>query len=68
MKFLWYIITVMLIILILIQSPKKEGFRTLNFQNQTFSNTKESERLIQSITWCLVVTFIFFTAILAKNY
>nr|YP_010330431.1 preprotein translocase subunit G [Rhodella violacea]UNJ18147.1 preprotein translocase subunit G [Rhodella violacea] len=65
MKILWYIVTILLVILILLQNPKKESFKTFGFQNQTLSNTRESEKLLQNITWIGVILFVILTSCLA---
>lgn len=64
-KILWYIVTILLVILILLQNPKKESFKTFGFQNQTLSNTRESEKLLQNITWIGVILFVILTSCLA---
>lgn len=68
MKFLWYLISLVLIILILINNPKAEGMRPLNSQNQMFTTNRTATNFLEIITWISILIFLCFTVILTAYY
>jgi protein translocase SecG subunit len=68
MKFLWYIISFILIILILINNPKSEGLSGLSGQNQLFNANSQTTDIIEILTAVSIILFLCFTIILAAYY
>lgn len=68
MKFLWYLISLVLIILILINNPKAEGLGNLSSQNQLFTTNRTATSFLEVMTWISIVIFLCFTVILTAYY
>ena len=65
-QIIWAICALLTIIFVLLHSPKGDGLGGIGGQSQMFSSTKSAENALNRITWALAITFISFTAILAK--
>nr|YP_010988289.1 preprotein translocase subunit G [Rhodochorton tenue]WOK79485.1 preprotein translocase subunit G [Rhodochorton tenue] len=68
MKFLWYIISFILIILILINNPKSEGLSTLGGQGQLFNVNSKTVNILEILTAVSITLFLCFTIVLAAYY
>nr|YP_009312910.1 hypothetical protein P8463_pgp089 [Helminthora furcellata]SCW21164.1 secG [Helminthora furcellata]SCW24024.1 secG [Helminthora furcellata] len=66
-KILWYLNGIFLIILILSNNPKAEGLGVLGNQNQIFSNTRQANNVLESLTWVSIILFLCLTTLLAIN-
>nr|YP_009315569.1 hypothetical protein P8464_pgp090 [Liagora brachyclada]SCW24227.1 secG [Liagora brachyclada] len=67
-KFLWYVNSIFLIVLILSNNPKAEGLGVLGSQNQIFSNTRQANTVLETLTWVSIILFLCFTTLLAVSY
>ena len=65
-QIIWAICAFLTIVFVLLHSPKGDGLGGIGGQSQMFSSTKSAENTLNRITWALAITFISFTAILAK--
>lgn len=68
MKFLWYVVSLVLIILILINDPKAEGSSNLPGQSQIFTTNRTATTFLEIITWIFILFFLCFTVILTAYY
>lgn len=68
MKFLWYLISIVLIVLVLIKNPKSEGLSSLNLQNKLFTPNRQATNTIEVLTGLSVTIFLCFTTILSAYY
>jgi preprotein translocase subunit SecG len=67
MKFLWYLASLLSVILILINNPKSEGLGSLGGQAQLFDNTRRTGNTLEIITWLSILFFLLLTAIFAAS-
>nr|YP_009315772.1 hypothetical protein P8468_pgp089 [Trichogloeopsis pedicellata]SCW24430.1 secG [Trichogloeopsis pedicellata] len=67
-KLPWYLIGICLIILILSNNPKADSLGVLGSQSQIFSNTRQANTALESLTWLFIILFLSFTTILAVSY
>nr|YP_009739116.1 putative protein-export membrane protein secG [Palmaria decipiens]QIC19555.1 putative protein-export membrane protein secG [Palmaria decipiens]BBI37256.1 Probable protein-export membrane protein secG [Palmaria palmata] len=68
MKFLWYSISLFLIILVLINNPKSEGVKGLNVQNKLFTANRKTTNTVEILTGLSVTIFLCLTVILSAYY
>lgn len=68
MKFIWYLSSILTILLILVNNPKATSFGNVGNQSQLFSYTKSTQTNIQLATIFLSLTFLSFTIILASHF
>jgi protein translocase SecG subunit len=68
MKFLWYIISLVLIILVLINNPKSGGVSSLNRQNKLFTTNRKATSVIEVFTSLFIILFLLFTVVLSSYY
>nr|YP_009313525.1 hypothetical protein P8459_pgp090 [Galaxaura rugosa]SCW21779.1 secG [Galaxaura rugosa] len=64
MKSLWYILSVILIVLILINNPKTDTLRTFSGTNKIFTNSSEASTILEILTWSCASLFLCFAIIL----
>ncbi len=67
MKFLWYIISLLLIIFILINNPKSEGLNSLGVQSQVFNSSK-ALNILEVLIGTTLILFLGFTIVLSAYY
>lgn len=67
MKFIWYLSSVLTILLILANSPKATSFGNLGGQSELFSYTKSTQVNIQLITVATSSVFLLLTIILSSH-
>ena len=53
-----YIMILILIFLILIQNPRVDSINSFGLVNQSFSSTRNTESLLHSMTWLVVLIFL----------
>nr|YP_009314547.1 hypothetical protein P8466_pgp090 [Liagoropsis maxima]SCW22801.1 secG [Liagoropsis maxima] len=68
MKFIWYIASILLILLVLISNPKSESLGVLKGQTQLFSNTRQAITVLESLVWSCIILFLSLTTVLAIRY
>ena len=67
LEFLWTISAVLMIILVLLHSPKGDGIAAIGGQAQLFSSTKSAEKSLNRITWIVLVVFLGLSIILTMG-
>ena len=68
MKLIWYLSSLITVLMILVNNPKSSSFGNISSQVQMFSYTKSSQANIQLITMATALTFLLFTIILASHF
>ena len=68
MKLIWYLSSLITVLMILVNNPKSSGFGNISSQVQMFSYTKSSQANIQLITMVTALMFLLFTIILASHF
>jgi preprotein translocase subunit SecG len=66
-KIAWAVISAVLILLILLHSPKGDGLGGIGGQAQLFSSTKSAETTLNRLTWTLTVLFLSLTVALSAG-
>ncbi|WP_019502902.1 preprotein translocase subunit SecG [Pseudanabaena sp. PCC 6802] len=66
-KIAWAVIAAILILLILLHSPKGDGLGGIGGQAQLFSSTKSAETTLNRLTWTLTVMFLSLTVALSAG-
>jgi preprotein translocase subunit SecG len=66
-KIAWAVIAAILILLILLHSPKGDGLGGIGGQAQLFSSTKSAETTLNRLTWTLTVLFLSLTVALSAG-
>nr|YP_009369949.1 preprotein translocase SecG subunit [Boldia erythrosiphon]ARO90637.1 preprotein translocase SecG subunit [Boldia erythrosiphon] len=62
-KLLWYLVSLSIIFIIILQNPKSEGL--YRFYSENFFNTEENKKkILKSITWILIIAFMLLTTII----
>ena len=67
-QIVWAVSCLLLIILVLLHSPKGDGLGGIGGQAQLFSSTKSAEATLNRITWILSLTFISLTVVLSAGW
>lgn len=67
-KIIWFISASLLILLVLLHSPKGDGLGGIGGQAQLFSSTKTAEATLNRVTWILSLTFISLTVVLSAGW
>ncbi|MGK7906604.1 MAG: preprotein translocase subunit SecG [Synechococcus sp.] len=67
LEFLWTISAILLIILVLLHSPKGDGIAAIGGQAQLFSSTKSAEKNLNRITWIVLTVFLLVSIVLTKG-
>ncbi|WP_066349157.1 preprotein translocase subunit SecG [Geminocystis sp. NIES-3708] len=67
-QIIWAVSCTLLIILVLLHSPKGDGLGGIGGQAQLFSSTKSAEATLNRITWILSLTFISLTVVLSAGW
>lgn len=67
-QIVWAVSCALLIILVLLHSPKGDGLGGIGGQAQLFSSTKSAEATLNRITWILSLTFISLTVVLSAGW
>ncbi len=68
MQIIWTISGVLLVILILLHSPKGDGLGGIGGQAQLFTSAKSAEKTLNQITWTLSIVFISLTIVLSAGW
>lgn len=67
-QIIWAVSGVLLIILILLHSPKGDGIGGIGGQAQLFTSTKSAENTLNRVTWALSVIFMGITVVLSAGW
>ena len=67
-QIIWAATCFLLIVLVLLHSPKGDGLGGIGGQAQLFSSAKSAEATLNRITWILSLTFISLTIILSAGW
>ena len=67
-QIIWAVSAGLLIVLVLLHSPKGDGLGGIGGQAQLFTSTKSAEKALNRITWTLSVIFIGLTVVLSAGW
>ncbi|MGF1480045.1 MAG: preprotein translocase subunit SecG [Cyanophyceae cyanobacterium] len=67
-QIIWVASAVLLIVLVLLHSPKGDGIGGIGGQAQLFTSTKSAEKTLNRVTWALSITFISLTIVLSAGW
>lgn len=67
-KIIWAIACFLLVVLVLLHSPKGDGLGGIGGQAQLFSSAKSAEATLNRVTWILAITFISLTIVLSAGW
>ena len=59
MKFIWLITNLLIIILILVRIPNNVGLTNFSTKSNFFGSVSSGEKFLNSITWILILGYIF---------
>ena len=67
-KIIWSILSVSIIFLVLLHSPKGDGVAGIGGQAQMFSSTRSAEASLNRLTWGLTIFFLALSIILSAGW
>lgn len=67
-RIIWIISAALLIVLVLLHSPKGDGLGGIGGQAQLFTSAKSAEKTLNQITWTLSSIFIGLTVVLSAGW
>ncbi len=67
-QIIWAASCALLIVLVLLHSPKGDGLGGIGGQGQLFTSTKSAEATLNRLTWILALTFIILTILLSSGW
>jgi preprotein translocase subunit SecG len=67
-QIIWTVSCALLIVLVLLHSPKGDGLGGIGGQAQLFSSAKSAEATLNRVTWILSLTFISLTVVLSAGW
>jgi preprotein translocase subunit SecG len=67
-QIIWIISACLLIVLVLLHSPKGDGLGGIGGQAQLFTSTKSAEKTLNRVTWALSITFMALTVVLSAGW
>ena len=67
-QIIWAVSGSLLIVLVLLHSPKGDGIGGIGGQAQLFTSTKTAEATLNRITWTLSITFMALTVLLSAGW
>ena len=67
-QIVWAVSCFLLIVLVLLHSPKGDGLGGIGGQAQLFTSTKSAEATLNRITWFLSLTFMSLTVVLSAGW
>ena len=65
---IWIISAALLVVLVLLHSPKGDGLGGIGGQAQLFTSAKSAEKTLNQITWTLSSIFIGLTVVLSAGW
>lgn len=67
-QIIWAVSATLLIVLVLLHSPKGDGLGGIGGQAQLFASAKSAEATLNRVTWFLSLTFISLTVVLSAGW
>jgi len=67
-QIIWAVSGLLLIVFVLLHSPKGDGIGGIGGQAQLFTSTKSAEKALNRITWVFSITFITLTIVLSAGW
>ena len=67
-QIIWAVSAALLIVVVLLHSPKGDGIGGIGGQAQLFTSTKSAEKTLNRVTWALSITFIGLTIVLSAGW
>ncbi|NJK62882.1 MAG: preprotein translocase subunit SecG [Synechococcaceae cyanobacterium SM2_3_1] len=67
-KFVWISMAILLIILVLLHSPKGDGLGAIGNQAQLFSSSRSAEQSLNRTTWTVAAVFLAVTVLLSAGW
>jgi preprotein translocase subunit SecG len=67
-EFLWSASAVLLVILVLLHSPKGDGLAGIGGQAQLFSSSKSAEQNLNRLTWTVATLFLSISVVLGAGW
>ncbi|MEN9230698.1 MAG: preprotein translocase subunit SecG [Thermostichus sp. DG02_5_bins_236] len=67
-EFLWSASAILLVILVLLHSPKGDGLAGIGGQAQLFSSSKSAEQNLNRITWTVATLFLSISVVLGAGW
>ncbi len=67
-QIIWTTSAFLLIVFVLLHSPKGDGLGGIGGQAQLFTSTKSAETTLNRITWVLSITFMLLTVALSAGW
>ncbi len=67
-QIIWSVSALLLIIVVLLHSPKGDGLGGIGGQAQLFTSTKSAENTLNRITWVLTIIFMAATIALSAGW
>ncbi|XLQ12019.1 MAG: preprotein translocase subunit SecG [cyanobacterium endosymbiont of Epithemia adnata isolate EadnSB Bon19] len=68
LQVIWVVSAALLIISVLVHSPKGDGIGGIGGQAQLFTSAKSAEKTLNQITWTLSTVFIALTIVLSAGW
>ncbi|MFW6264150.1 MAG: preprotein translocase subunit SecG [Cyanobacteriota bacterium] len=65
---IWAVSALLLVVLVLLHSPKGDGIGGIGGQAQLFTSTKSAETALNRVTWILSIIFIGLTIVLSAGW
>ncbi|MFE1744428.1 preprotein translocase subunit SecG [Coleofasciculus sp. H7-2] len=67
LQIIWALSSIILIVLVLLHSPKGDGIGGIGGQAQLFTSTRSAETALNRVTWIFTVIFLGLTVILSMD-
>jgi preprotein translocase subunit SecG len=67
-QIVWMVSAALLIVLVLLHSPKGDGIGGIGGQAQLFTSAKSAEKTLNQITWTLSSIFIALTVVISAGW
>jgi preprotein translocase subunit SecG len=67
-EIVWAVSAVLLVVLVLLHSPKGDGLGGIGGQAQLFTSAKSAETTLNRITWTLTAIFMGLTVVLSAGW
>lgn len=67
-QIIWALSAVLLVVLVLLHSPKGDGLGGIGGQAQLFTSAKSAEKTLNRITWTLSIIFMGLTVVLSAGW
>ena len=68
LEFLWTVSAILMVVLVLLHSPKGDGIGAIGGQGQLFSSTKSAEKNLNQFTWIVLAVFLGLSILLSAGW